>query len=142
MKIVERKNILIEDTNISKTDLILKMIKNLELDDEKTEKLFKEVLEREKIDNTVLGFGVSIPHSKSENVDDSYIVYCKLNKYIIWEEDEEEVNKVFLIIVPKNNPDKHIEILKDISVKMMNKEFREKLNESNDVDIIYKILNS
>ena len=139
MKIVERKNILIEDTNISKTDLILKMIKNLELDDEKTEKLFKEVLEREKIDNTVLGFGVSIPHSKSENVDDSYIVYCKLNKYIIWEEDEEEVNKVFLIIVPKNNPDKHIEILKDISVKMMNKEFREKLNESNDVDIIYKI---
>lgn len=142
MKIVERKNILIEDTNISKTDLILKMIKNLELDDEKTEKLFKEVLEREKIDNTVLGFGVSIPHSKSENVDDSYIVYCKLNKYIIWEEDEEEVNKVFLIIVPKNNPDKHIEILKDISVKMMNKEFREKLNESNDVDVIYKILNS
>ena len=142
MKIVERKNILIEDTNISKTDLILKMIKNLELDDEKTEKLFKEVLEREKIDNTVLGFGVSIPHSKSENVDDSYIVYCKLNKYIIWEEDEEEVNKVFLIIVPKNNPDKHIEILKDISIKMMNKEFREKLNESNDVDVIYKILNS
>lgn len=142
MKIVERKNILIEDTNISKTDLILKMIKNLELDDKKTEKLFKEVLEREKIDNTVLGFGVSIPHSKSENVDDSYIVYCKLNKYIIWEEDEEEVNKVFLIIVPKNNPDKHIEILKDISIKMMNKEFREKLNESNDVDVIYKILNS
>ena len=142
MKIVERKNILIEDTNISKTDLILKMIKNLELDDEKTEKLFKEVLEREKIDNTVLGFGVAIPHSKSNNVDDSYIVYCKLNKYIIWEEDEEEVNKVFLIVVPKNNPDKHIEILKDISVKMMNKEFREKLNESNDVDVIYKILNS
>ena len=142
MKIVERKNILIEDTNISKTDLILKMIKNLELNDEKTEKLFKEVLEREKIDNTVLGFGVSIPHSKSENVYDSYIVYCKLNKYIIWEEDEEKVNKVLLIIVPKNNPDKHIEILKDISVKMMNKEFREKLNESNDVDEIYKILNS
>ena len=142
MKIVERKNILIENTNISKTDLIFKMIKNLELDDNKTEKLFKEVLEREKIDNTVLGFGVSIPHSKSNNVDDSYIVYCKLNEYILWEEDEEKINKVLLIIVPKNNPDKHIEILKDISVKIMNKEFRDKLNESNDVDEIYKILNS
>ncbi len=142
MKIVERKNILIENTNISKTDLILKMIKKLELDDDKTEKLFKEVLEREKIDNTVLGFGVSIPHSKSNNVYDSYIVYCKLNEYILWEEDEEKINKVLLIIVPKNNPDKHIEILKDISVKIMNKEFRDKLNESNDVDEIYKILNS
>lgn len=142
MKIVERKNILIEDTNISKTDLIFKMIKNLELDDNKTEKLFKEVLEREKIDNTVLGFGVAIPHSKSNNVDDSYIVYCKLSKYIIWEEDEEEVNKVFLIIVPKNNPDKHIEVLKEISVKIMNTNFRNKLNESNDIDEIYKILNS
>ena len=29
MKIVERKNILIEDTNISNTDIIFKMIKNL-----------------------------------------------------------------------------------------------------------------
>lgn len=141
MKIVEFDNVILEYRIVNKNDIINNMLENLKFSEDVKNKIFEEVIYRESIDNTVLGFGFAIPHSKSEYVDTSHIVYMKLKNEVLWDSDEEPVNNILLILVPKSNPERHIEILKDISTKIMKKDFRDKLNNSNDIKEIYELLN-
>lgn len=142
MKIVEKEHIIINSGKENKEKIIEKMIAVLGLDEEKNLKIKEEVMNREKIDNTVLGFGFAVPHSKSEHINEASVIYLKSINPLVWAEDEEEVNHVFMILVPESNPEKHIDILKDISSKIINSEFRKNLNELEDKLEIEKIINS
>ncbi|CAM3169036.1 PTS sugar transporter subunit IIA [Streptobacillus ratti] len=142
MRIVEKDNIIINFDEINKENIIENMIKSLNLDDEISENIKNEVIAREKIDNTVLGFGFAIPHCKSKYINESKVIYLKSLKPLIWDKEEEMVSHVFMILVPENNVERHIDILKDISSKIVNSEFRNKLNLLEDKIEIEKILNS
>ncbi|WP_066900448.1 PTS sugar transporter subunit IIA [Streptobacillus notomytis] len=142
MRIVEKDNIIINFDETNKEDIIENMIRTLNLDDEISKNIKDEIMVREKIDNTVIGFGFAIPHCKTRNIDESRVIYLKSLRPLIWDEEEELVNHVFMIIVPENNAEKHIDILKDISSKILNSEFRNKLNELEDKIEIEQILNS
>ncbi|WP_156299663.1 PTS sugar transporter subunit IIA [Streptobacillus canis] len=142
MKIVEKEHIIINSGEVNKEKIIEKMIAVLGLDEEKNLKIKEEVMNREKIDNTVLGFGFAVPHSKSKHINEASVIYLKLVNPLVWAEDEEEVNHVFMILVPESNSEKHIDILKDISSKIINSEFRKNLNELEDKLEIEKIINS
>ncbi|SQA14431.1 putative fructose-like phosphotransferase system subunit EIIA [Streptobacillus moniliformis] len=60
------------------------MISSLNLDIEISENIKNEIMIREKIDNTVLGFGFAIPHCKSKYINESKVVYLKSLTNIIW----------------------------------------------------------
>lgn len=142
MKIVDKCNILYKENLKTKEEVIKKMLDKI-IENHKTKKeLFQEILKREKIDNTVVGFKFAIPHSKTDLIDKPYVVYTQLKNQIKWVEDEEEVEYVMLILVPKNNSNIHIDILKDISTKLINSNFRKKLENAKNISEIYEILNS
>lgn len=142
MKIVEKDNIIIAKEEINKEEIIKKMIGNLKLDEITSSYIYNEVMERENIDNTALGFKFAIPHSKSKYIKEAKVIYLKSLKDIRWADGEEDINHIFMILVPDTNPEKHIDILKDISFKILNDEFRINLNKAKNKIEIEKILNS
>lgn len=142
MRIIDKENIIINYEIENKENIIEIMIDSLKLNKDLSKKVKIEVMDREKIDNTVLGFGFAVPHSKSKYIKEASVVYLKSLKSLEWDRDEEEVNHIFMILVPENNPEKHIDILKNISSKIINPDFRKKLNELENKEEIEKILNS
>lgn len=59
-----------------------------------------------------------------------------------WAKDEELVKYIMMVLVPKNNLNIHIDILKNISTKLISNEFREKLENAKNISEISEILNS
>ena len=99
------------------------------------------VEKREKEFSTAVGYGVSIPHGKSEAVNEAFIAFMRSKNPILWdEEDHGPVRLIFLIGVPENKKETlHLKILAQISKKLMDEEFRNNLiNESKDK--VFKLL--
>lgn len=99
------------------------------------------VNERETVISTSVGFGIAIPHAMSDAVKEPFILYLKSSKKLIWDENGEKINHVFMIGVPKKNGSKqHLVILSELSKSLMREEFRQKLVEAKNVDEAYIIL--
>ncbi|MCT7693858.1 MAG: PTS sugar transporter subunit IIA, partial [Lactobacillus iners] len=69
------------------------------------------------------------------------VIYAQLENEIEWAKNEELVKYVMLVLVPKKNSDVHIDILKDISTKLINEDFRKKLENVKNISEIYEVLN-
>ncbi|OAA93253.1 PTS sugar transporter subunit IIA [Clostridium coskatii] len=128
----------------SKEEVIRKLSKLIE----KQEKLIdfdgyvKQVFEREKDFPTSIGFDVAIPHGKSDSVKSAAVAFARLKKEVKWSE-EESVKYVFLIAVPeKEAGDRHLQILAQLSRKIMREEFRTKLCEASSIEEILEALDS
>ena len=141
MKIIDIDNIIYQEEFKTKENIIKKMLTKVTNDKLKKENLFKEIIHREEIENTVIGFNFAIPHSKTDLVDKSYIIYAQLETSIEWVKNEDPVKYIMLILIPKKNSDFHINILKDISTKLINENFRKKLENAKSVLEIYEVLN-
>lgn len=100
----------------------------------------KQVFAREKEFATSLGYEVAIPHGKCDSVRSAALAFARLKNPIKWSE-EDEVRYVFLIAVPEVEAgNRHLQILAQISRKLMREEFREKLKNSSTKEEILKIL--
>ena len=65
----------------------------------------------------------------------------KMLTKVTWVKNEDPVKYIMLILIPKKNSDFHINILKDISTKLINENFRKKLENVKSVLEIYEVLN-
>ncbi|QXM05350.1 fructose PTS transporter subunit IIA [Crassaminicella indica] len=91
----------------------------------------KVVLEREKLSTTGIGFGIAIPHGKSDAVKIPTLAFGRCEDGIEWQSlDGKVVKIIFLIAVPEEAAsNQHLRILAALSRRMMNEEFRKKLLE-------------
>jgi fructose-specific phosphotransferase system IIA component len=95
-----------------------------------TESIFEAVLEREKIMTTGVGNGIAIPHCK--HIDSPEFAVCLgiQPKGVDFQSiDKKNVNIIFLLVGPENNPGLHIKLLSRISRLMSNEELRQQLLE-------------
>lgn len=85
----------------------------------------QKVKKREEEVSTDMGFGIAIPHGKSDVVLDPFVVFAKLKKPIVWNEEENsKVNLIFMIGAPENSKDNvHLKILSQIAGKLMDEDF-------------------
>ncbi|KXG43101.1 PTS sugar transporter subunit IIA [Tepidibacillus decaturensis] len=102
------------------------------------------VLNREKQGSTGIGFGVAIPHGKSNGVKKPGLGFARLAQPIEWESlDGNPVTMVFLIAVPEESEgNEHLQILAAISRKLIHEEFRNQLMTANTPEEILNILNT
>ncbi len=102
------------------------------------------VHEREQKGSTGVGFGVAIPHGKSDGVASAGLAFARLAKPVDWNSlDGKPVQVVFLIGVPeKDAGNEHIKILIAISRKLVHEEFRKKLLAVNSSSELYEVLQS
>ena len=106
----------------------------------------KDVVERESVIPTYVGYGIGLPHARTEGVREAFVVYARLKNEVIWgQQEEEKANQVFLIGVPAKKDEGssnnlHLKILAMLSRKLVHEEFRNKLAKAENEDDIYTIL--
>jgi PTS system nitrogen regulatory IIA component len=102
-----------------------------------------DVLKREKSISTGIGNGIGMPHGKSTAVKQACLALGISKKGINFDSmDDELVNIIFLIAVPKEADDLHLKVLGCLSRKLMHEEFREALKKENTSKKIIELLNS
>lgn len=140
---INRELIVLDSDLSNKEDIIrfladkadkLKYITNLD-------KYIQAVENREKEFPTSIGYGVSIPHGKSEAVSEAFIAFMRSKSPIIWDQENQfPVSLVFLIGVPESKKETlHLKILAQISRKLMDENFRDSLLTVNQEDA-FKLL--
>jgi fructose-specific phosphotransferase system IIA component len=93
-----------------------------------TDNIFDAVLEREKIMTTGVGNGIAIPHCKHSDSPNFAVCLGIQKKGVDFQSiDKKNVNIIFLLVGPENNPGLHIKLLSRISRLMSNEELREQL---------------
>jgi fructose-specific phosphotransferase system IIA component len=132
--VLKEKNIKIPLTGIDKIEVINEMLEclvNSEEVDKKTKNyLFKEVVQREKIQSTGIGDGVAIPHIRTELVDKFICAFgVKKDEGIDFKSiDGKPVNIVFLFLSPEEETGEHLKLLSEISFVLRKEGNRELLN--------------
>ena len=134
-------NIILNLETEDKREIINKMTETIS--EEKLlnkEKFIEDVFKREEMENTVVGFKVAIPHGKSEFINSPQIVFAKLKEEIFWGDPDEKVKYIFLLGVPTISAGEHIKILMNLSKKILDEKFREKLEMTDDKGELLKII--
>lgn len=80
------------------------------------DRLYRLLLEREKLCTTALGHGVAVPHCKIEGLDEVVVALGLFSKGIEFEAtDDIPVRLLFLVISPNAAPAEHLQSLAAIS---------------------------
>ena len=138
---INENNIILNLETEDKREIINKMTETIS--EEKLinkEKFIEDVFKREEMENTVVGFKVAIPHGKSEFINSPQIVFTKLKEEIFWGDPDERVKYIFLLGVPAASAGEHIKILMNLSKKILDEKFREKLEMTDDKGEMLKII--
>ena len=111
---------------------------------EDADTLFQAVKKRESEVPTAIGYDIAIPHGKNETVLHPFIAFIRVKDAFQWtKEQEETVRLVFLIGVPKNSEDTmHLKFISQLSKKLLDDDFRDKLLNETDKTKIYEQLSS
>lgn len=139
------KEMIVLDSELKNRDNIISSLAKKALDlgyVSNLDEYINAVKKRESEFSTAIGYGVSIPHGKSEAVKEAFVGFLRSKEAFKWDENqEEEVRLVFLIGVPESKKETlHLKILAQISRKLMDENFREELIKEN-FENVYKLLN-
>ncbi|MED0656419.1 fructose PTS transporter subunit IIA [Anoxybacillus ayderensis] len=91
---------------------------------------YKQALyDREREGSTGIGFGIAIPHGKSDAVKYPCLAFGMKHEGVDWDSlDGEKVKLIFMIAVPEQYAgNEHLKILQLLARKLMDDEFREQL---------------
>jgi PTS system nitrogen regulatory IIA component len=117
----------------TKEEVLEELVKILKKNDVvEDERGFLEVVKkREEEFSTGIGYGVAIPHGKSNLVKKPAIVFGKSRQGIDYNSmDGKPAHLFFLIAVPDNSNELHLKVLADLSRALMHKEVREALEKA------------
>ena len=137
------KNCIVFDIRGEKKDVIHRLAVELgkagKITD--TEEFYKDVLAREAISPTFVGFDMGLPHGKTDHVLEASVCFGRTAEPVVWnEESGETADLIILIDCPLAEAgDTHMKILANLSRKLMHEEFRESLRNS-DEEQVYQIL--
>lgn len=101
----------------------------------------EDVLAREAISPTYVGFEMGMPHGKTDNVLEASVCFGRTKQPVIWnEEGGEAADLIIMIAVPsEEGGNTHMKILANLSRKLMHEEFRDTLRNSGR-DEVFEIL--
>lgn len=103
--------------------------------------LYKDVMARESLAPTYLGFGCAIPHAHSSAIKGSHVALALLTKGIDFNEaSAEQANIVFLLVGPPDNPSLHLKLLSKIARFLHDADFRNLLIQSATPEEVLKLL--
>jgi fructose-specific phosphotransferase system IIA component len=90
--------------------------------------LLKDILEREKLVTTGVGYGVAFPHAKSKAVKGIVIAFGRSKKGVDFDSmDKQPVYLFFLIAAPEDAIGAHLNVMARLSYLMRSEKNRDKL---------------
>lgn len=145
MKLINENRILVDEVFKNKEEVLEKMgalfLKDGIINDYKI--YLESLLEREEISPTAVGYSVGLPHGKSNVINCASVAFARLKNEILWDEEEHEMVKyIFMLAIPDSEAgNQHINILVNLSKKILDDEFRGKLSNETSKKKIMDIIN-
>ncbi|MBP7495866.1 MAG: PTS sugar transporter subunit IIA [Spirochaetales bacterium] len=130
--ILDPKCIKLEMESTKKKDAIAELLNLLlnagKIEASQAESLLKELLDREKVSSTGIGFGVAIPHKIVEKFDQTVMAFGRKKGGISFDAiDGKPVSLVFLVLGPGGNNTDHLKLLSKLARILQEPSFREAL---------------
>lgn len=101
----------------------------------------KAILAREELSTTGIGDGIAIPHGKTNAVKKASLAAAVCKEGVDYDSlDGMPANLFFMIAVPDNSDNLHLEVLARLSTILMDEDFRKKLIECSDKDEFLKLI--
>lgn len=140
--IIKKENILFDVKAKNKEEMINQMVglfsKGGYLSDK--DQFRKDVLAREEIFPTYIGFGIGVPHGKSKGVKNAGLCVAKLKNAIQWTDDEEPDFIIMIAVGDEEKGEFHLQLLSKVTRLMMHEDFRNTLKNGTK-ESVYEALN-
>lgn len=145
MGLITEKLVMLELDCSTKKEVIERMAKAISDEGfvEDYEEFLTALYKREDIAPTAVGYDVGLPHGTSKTVKKPGIAFARLKTPIMWNVEEKEIAKmVFMLAIPDEGKgtDK-ISILIDLSKKILDDSFREKVMKISKASEIVRLIN-
>ncbi|MDE0955230.1 MAG: PTS IIA-like nitrogen regulatory protein PtsN [Pseudomonadales bacterium] len=102
--------------------------------------LFNALITRERLGSTGFGDGIAIPHCRLASCIHVTGALVRLAKAVDFDAiDQLPVDLLFVLLVPLQATDEHLQILATLAGKFGQSEFRESMRKAADADAMYKI---
>jgi len=136
-----KMNLVSQDKDSVIEEMIDIMVENGIVTDK--EEVVKKAMEREAKGTTGVGKGVAIPHVKSEAVERPAVAFGRSAEGIDYGSmDEKPSYLFFLITVPEESHDEHLQLLAKLSRNLVHDDFRDSLLEAESDEEVMDILNN
>lgn len=105
------------------------------------DQVVEQILEREELASTCLGFGCAVPHAHTTGVDTTVLAAARLVPPIECDTpDGEPVSLMFLMAGPENSAGLHIRLLSKLARLLHDDTFREELRSVNSQKEFYDLI--
>lgn len=91
------------------------------------ERLLKELLEREEEFTSLIGHGISLPHTYTAAIDKTILVAARVKPGLPCRHTGSDINLIFMLLSPENQPVEHLNQISKIAKFVMREENREAL---------------
>jgi PTS system nitrogen regulatory IIA component len=103
--------------------------------------VFNNLLSRERLGSTGIGQGIAIPHCRLENSNQVIGALLTLEEKIPFDAiDNEPVDMLFVLLVPKEATSEHLDLLSQLAEKFNDAELCKKLRACKDSEELYKTI--
>ncbi len=101
--------------------------------------LFEHLTARERLGSTGIGQGIAIPHCRCDKTTETIGCLIKLKEAVDFDAaDNQPVDILFVLIVPENATDEHLETLSQLAQLLDQPEFRNRLRQSQTSDELFQ----
>ena len=111
-----------------------------QMSDFDSKELFNALITREKLGSTGFGDGIAIPHCRIASCTHVTGALVRLTNAVDFDAiDQQPVDLLFVLLVPLEATDEHLQILATLAGCFGQAEFRESIRQAPDADAMYKI---
>lgn len=104
-------------------------------------KISDSLLSREKLGSTGLGHGIAIPHGRIKALKEAVGAFVRLKTPIPFDApDGQPVSLLFVLLVPENATDLHLQLLGELAQVFSDKRLREQLASQQDSAELHRLL--
>jgi len=95
--------------------------------------IFDSLFAREKLGSTGIGQGIAIPHGRIKGLKQAAGAFFRLGTPVPFDSpDGRPVNLLFVLLVPEQATEEHLQILSELAQRFAERSFRDSLNAAGD----------
>ncbi len=101
--------------------------------------VFDSLFAREKLGSTGLGQGIAIPHGRIKGIKEAIGAFLRLKNAVPFDApDGKPVGVVFVLLVPEQATERHLQILSQLAQMFSDRDMRESLNAVGDAAVLHQ----
>src|ERR1044071_3193496 len=103
--------------------------------------VFDSLFARERLGSTALGQGVAIPHGRIKGLKESLCAFVRLAQPVPFDApDGNPVSLVFVLLVPEQATEKHLQILSELAQMFSDRTLREAMSSAADAATLHQLI--